>query len=156
MYSNWYEASGICVGTACSVTPAGLNLNNGSYKWHVQDYGGYGTGPDIGYQGFTLAITLPAAVLGQPSGTLTSWDGVFHWTGIGGVDWYVMYVETSVGTPLFEMWYSSADVCTGTTCSVKPAGLTLPDGSYRWRLRNYAGNEYGAYSDYQSFTLAMP
>ena len=53
---QWYSAPGNYTGTTCNVTPDGLNLLNGSYKWHIQDYGAYGFGTATALQVFTLNL----------------------------------------------------------------------------------------------------
>ena len=47
--------------------------------------------------------------LGQPSGTLTSWDKSFNWTGLSGATWYNLEVQTSGGTPVLDDWYLAGD-----------------------------------------------
>ena len=105
--------------------------------------------------------TPVVAFLGQPSGTLASWDRSFNWTGVAGATEYLLEIESSAGTSVYVESYNAEDICTGMTCSVTPAGLTLPNGgSYKWRLQDYGayvyGDAIGAYSDFQNFTLAMP
>ncbi len=65
------------------VAYTGASLANGTYKWRVQEDKGLVW---TATQSFTLNIPLPPqnVVLGAPNRTLTSWDGVFHWTGITG------------------------------------------------------------------------
>ena len=56
MLYQWYTAEqvGCASGTDCAVTPAGLNLANGDYKWHLLDYGEYGYGTFTAFKDFTL------------------------------------------------------------------------------------------------------
>ena len=89
---------------SCVVSPAGtLNLVNGDYKWRIRDYGATGYGSYTAFQNFTL--NTAGVELGQPSGTLTSWDKSFNWTGLSGATWYNLEVQTSGGTPVLDDWY---------------------------------------------------
>ncbi len=56
----------------------------------------------------------------HPTGTLTSWDKIFSWTGLADATWYLLEVQTSGGTQVFRKWYTSAqtDCSGGTACSV--------------------------------------
>lgn len=56
LFRKWYTAAqtNCAGGTACTLTPAGLNLPNGGYKWRILDYGPYGYGVFTPYVTFTL------------------------------------------------------------------------------------------------------
>jgi hypothetical protein len=132
-------------------------LSNGSYQWQIRDYGTtYGFGTFTDFQGFTLNI-LNLVVLDAPKDTLTSWDKSFNWTGVSGATWYFLHVQTSDGSNLFGQWLDASSVCSGTACSVVPEGLSLSNGSYQWRIRDY-GTTYGfgAFTDFQGFVLNTP
>ena len=91
----------------------------------------------------------------SPSGTLTSWDKTFSWTGLSDATWYLLEVQTSGGTQVFRKWYTSAQTgCSGgTACSVTPAGLSLANGDYKWRVMDYGAYGYGTNSAFMNFTL---
>jgi hypothetical protein len=92
-------------------------------------------------------------VLGEPNGTLESWDGSFNWTGVSGATYYYLEVKRNGGV-ILSKWYAASSVCTGMTCSVAPSELSsLPNASYSWRIQDYGGYGYGNYTDYQDFTL---
>lgn len=44
VHTNWYDAASACGSASCSVTPAGVTLNTGNYRWWIQTWneGGYG------------------------------------------------------------------------------------------------------------------
>jgi len=60
VFMKWYTAAaaGCSGGSGCTVTPdETLSLANGSYKWRVLDYGGYGYGSWTGFTNFSLSAT---------------------------------------------------------------------------------------------------
>jgi hypothetical protein len=118
------------------------------------DYGGYGYGSWSAFQSFTLNLPPPLAILGDPSGTLTSWDGSFHWTGVNGATWYRLEVQTISGSVLLAKWYSVDTACTGLSCSVIPEELAgLPDGDYQWQIQDYGPYGFGSTTAFQGFIL---
>lgn len=154
--SGWFTASAYCSGTTCKAYPGWwAPLVNGDYRWRIREYTiGAGYGPYTAWQNFTL--NLPSVTLGSPLGILTSWDKSFHWTGISDVDYYIIEVQTSAGASVTTRWYGTT-VCSGTTCTVIMADLSLPNGDYRWRIRTYSNKAgYGFYTDWQNFTLNLP
>ena len=44
IHTKWYASTAACAGSTCSITPAGITLSNGSYRWWIQTWndGGYG------------------------------------------------------------------------------------------------------------------
>ena len=156
VYTQWYSATDNCVALVCSVTPAEtMYLANGNYQWSIQDYGSYGYGTSSAWQSFTLSISSPAVVvLGEPSGTLTSWDGSFHWTGIEGASWYRLEVQDAGGGTLLNTWYSAVENCASLACAVTP-GLSLGNGVYHWRVQDYGAYGFGTDTALQDFTLEI-
>ena len=76
------------------------------------------------------ATTLPLT----PSGTVSNWDGSFHWTGLADATWYLLEVYTADDTQVLYQWYTSAQsgCAGGTERGVTPAGLNLANGDYKW------------------------
>ena len=94
--------------------------------------------------------------LGQPSGTLTSWDHSFQWTGLSIASEYYLVLQTSSGTAVFDGWITSAEAgCAGgTACAVTPnATLNLANGDYQWRILDHGAYGYGSWTEFQEFTL---
>ena len=90
----------------------------------MQDYGAYGYGPWTATQNFTLDITYTVS-LGDPSGTLTSWDDTFHWIGLQGATCYWLQVQDSGGTILRSKWVQVSVACdAGFACNYTLADLT--------------------------------
>lgn len=54
IFKQWYEASAVCAGGSCSVTPAGLTLGNGNYRWWIQTWNEVGYGPWSAEQSFAV------------------------------------------------------------------------------------------------------
>jgi uncharacterized repeat protein (TIGR02543 family) len=65
VFRQWYTSTqtNCADGTACSVTPIGLSLANGDYKWRVLDYGAYGYGTNSAFKTFTLDLTTTCHTL---------------------------------------------------------------------------------------------
>ena len=148
------------------VNNLGIGMVNASSNWWGAASGpgvvGAGTGDKVSANvGFTpwcvdAACTRLSVVLDAPSGTLTSWDKSFNWTGISGATWYNLEVQTSSGTPVLDDWYLAGETgCSGDlSCVVSPAGtLNLANGDYKWRIRDYGATGYGNYTAFQNFTL---
>ena len=156
--SQWYAADASCVGLSCALMPAETaNLANGDYQWRIQDYGSYGYGTQTAWQAFRLDIFTGTVVLGQPSGSLTSWDGSFHWTGIPSASWYHLEVQDGSGTTLLNTWYSAGTVCAGSTCVVTPdETVNLANGDYQWRVQYFSPTSgYGDWTALQAFILNL-
>jgi hypothetical protein len=131
----------------------GINLPNGTYKWRVQDYGAYGYGSWTALQQFILNRTF-SVVLGSPSGTLTSWDDSFHWTGILGAKNYLVQVQNASGTVIKNKWFKASDFCNAAlSCNVIYTGINLPNGTYKWRVQDYGAYGYGSWTALQQFIL---
>jgi len=45
VHSKWYESSAVCSGPICSITPAGVTLSTGNYRWWIQTWNDAGYGP---------------------------------------------------------------------------------------------------------------
>ena len=92
----------------------------------------------------------------SPSGTLTSWNNTYTWTGLSDATWYLLEVQTSGGTQVHRKWYTSAQAgCSGgTACSITPSETAyLPNGDYKWRVMDYGAYGYGLNSAFKTFTL---
>jgi len=163
VHRKWYSnvTAGCDTDTSCSISPVELaSLANGDYKWRIRDYGGYGYGPYTGFVNFTLNIPPPPVVTPDtPSGTLTSWNGTFAWTGISGPTLYLVDVyNADTDAQVHRKWYSAvtAGCDTDTSCEITLVSAELanfPNGNYKWRIRDYGGYGYGPYTGFVNFTL---
>jgi hypothetical protein len=109
----------------------------------------------VDLQDFTLDIPHGSVVLGDPAGTLTSWDGTFHWTGVTAATWYYLEVKDANGNVVIGGWYPAKGNCVGFSCSLNPEGAPiLSNGDYHWRVYDYGPSYgYGPTVPQQDFTL---
>ena len=44
VHTKWYDSALVCSGATCSITPVGVTLTSGNYRWWIQTWndGGYG------------------------------------------------------------------------------------------------------------------
>lgn len=54
IHTQWYETSLVCSGANCSVTPAGITLSSGNYRWWIQTWNNGGYGPWSSAMNFSL------------------------------------------------------------------------------------------------------
>ena len=95
-------------------------------------------------------------VLNTPSGTQTSWDNTFSWTGYSAATYYFVQVQTADGTTVLNKWYTAdaAGCAGGTACAITPSETqNLANGGYKWRIRDYGPYGYGPYTAYTTFDL---
>jgi hypothetical protein len=91
-----------------------------------------------------------------PSGTLTTWDNTFSWTGFAGTTWYLVQVRSADDTVVVQQWYTAdaAGCSNDLSCAVSPAEtLNLSNGNYKWRLLDYGDYGYGSWTPYTNFNL---
>ena len=124
----------------------------GNYKWRVQSYGSEGYTGWTDYATFTL--NYPVVVLNTPTGTLTSWDNHFTWTGLSTAEFYHLQVyNATTDTLVQEEWYTLS-ICTGLECGVSPVDtLNLANGDYKWRVQTYGTEGYTSWTDFATFSL---
>lgn len=93
--------------------------------------------------------------LTSPSGSMSTWDNSFTWTGVNGATWYLLEVYTPGMTQLHRKWYTATETgCpSSTSCSIAPSDLTLSNGDYQWRVLDYGAYGYGIWPVFESFTL---
>ncbi len=152
LQEEWYTLS-ICTELNCAVSPVETrHLANGNYKWRVQSYGTEGYTPWSDFQTFTLIY--PTLVPNAPTGTLTSWNNSFQWSGIPSAEYYHLQVYNAMTNALVqEEWYTLS-ICTGLTCAVSPADtLHLANGNYKWRVQTYGAEGYTSWTDFRGFIL---
>jgi predicted outer membrane repeat protein len=162
VFDAWYTSAeaGCAGGATCAIAPSqALHMASRDYRWRVLDYGPYGYGNWTSNKSFSLNMPPATAGLGKPSGTETSWDHSFHWSGFTDSTWYYLVVQTSGGTTVFDAWYTNAEAgCgSGTNCTIAPIqALHLVNGDYQWKLLDYGPYGYGSWTTAQSFTLSTP
>jgi hypothetical protein len=153
---KWYEATSVCSGSICSVTPAEI-LGPGAHSFYVQTWNSTGYGPWSAAMNFSMPIPWPLqpTVISPISWTndLTppySWNTVSSETGVPAT-WYNLIVN-GPGGPLVDKWYETSAICSGGTCSITPATILIPGSTYTWQVRGYNSAGNGQWSDLRSFT----
>jgi len=152
----------VCSGGTCSITPAGVTLSSGNYRWWIQTWNDGGYGPWSSKMDFSVGGTTPppgAATLVSPNGSITDTTPTYTWNQVNAASWYYLWVSrlNSDGslTTAHAKWYDSPAVCGGGTCSVTPAGVTLSGGSYRWWVQTWNDGGYGPWSSPKNFSLPV-
>ncbi len=148
--NQWYEASAICSGITCSVTP-NLSLASGSYTWWVQTWNVAGTGPWSAAMMFNLS-PVPAVTPISPNSNIgANYNPTYTWSAASDATWYYLWVNGPSGN-VIKKWYTSADAnCNASTCSVTPA-TTLGGGNHTWWVQTWNPAGTGPWSSGMSFT----
>lgn len=96
----------------------------------------------LGLTGPAFAQTAPPGpTLVSPSGSGVSTSPTYTWNVADGAPQYYLWVNDPSGTPVVQVWYDAAAVCSGTLCSATPSS-TLALGTHTWwvQARNAAGD----------------
>ncbi len=157
---KWYKAeqAGCSSGTGtCSITPS-RSLANGKGTWWIKTWNrGGGYGPWSSGMSFTVAGESPppaAATLISPKGTTTVHKPSYTWNAVSNATWYYLWVNAGTAKR-FAKWYRASDAgCESgnSECKVIP-NVSLANGDYKWWIRTWNSNGYGAWSSGMSFTI---
>ena len=157
---QWYDASLICGGGTCSVTPA-VTLSAGNHTWWVQTWSSAGYGPWSNGMGFSIppstpvqpTLITPATSTNDLTPTYT-WNAVTSETGAPAT-WYYLWVNGPGGN-VIKQWYThqQAGCMSGMgTCSITPNIALMPGNTYTWWIQPYNSAGYGPWSTGKSFNL---
>jgi hypothetical protein len=108
---------------------------------------------------FSLPVIPPpgAATLVSPSGGVSDTTPAYSWNQLNDSTWYFLWVSrvNSNGslTTIHTKWYTSAEACSGATCTITPAGITLTSGNYRWWIQTWNDGGYGPWTSGVNFTI---
>jgi hypothetical protein len=154
LIAQWHQASAVCVGETCSVTPDTI-LDVGAHTWWILTYNSVGNGPYSAGMAFSTSMpsTPPGVVTTlTPSGSIgTNYNPTYTWDKVAGATLYYLWVNGPGGNVL-NKWYTSAQAnCTGTTCSVTPA-TTLAGGAHIWWVQPWNPAGYGNWSSDKTFS----
>jgi hypothetical protein len=146
-------------GLTCTLSPsATASLPNGSYHWRLQAYNpikGYGAWTS--YMNFVLADPSQISILISPTGSVSPWNNIFHWSGVNGATRYRVYITTANGWIAYSvgMYDVGVDViCSSLDCTLSPVETaSLPAGSYRWKIQDYTRSGFGTWTEYMYFTI---
>jgi glucose/arabinose dehydrogenase len=165
VFKTWYQASSVCSGGICSITP-NLTLAGGAHTWWIQTWNDGGYGPWSDGMAFSLPVVNPpiAAALISPAGNITNAQPAYTWNAVldsaqgDASTWYYLWVSrvNSDGslTTVHTKWYTAASVCSGGACSITPAGVTLSGGNYRWWIQTWNDGGYGPWSGGTNFSVS--
>lgn len=108
---------------------------------------------------YTCKQTPAAAVLVSPSGNIgTNSTPAYTWNKVSNAIWYYLWVSKVNGdgslTTVHTKWYESSLVCGSGSCSIKPVGITLGSGDYRWWVQTWNATGYGPWSTAMNFSVA--
>jgi hypothetical protein len=101
----------------------------------------------------TAAHRYPGATtLVSPKGTISISLPTYTWNRLSSSTEYYLWINSSSGN-IFKQWYpSTATLCPGTTCSVKP-DLPLEKGAYTWWIQTKNSTGEGLWSQALSMTV---
>lgn len=159
LLQQWYPATSACTGSSCRIEPQ-LSLSDGQYTWWVQSRAG--ATPGLWSAGIAFRVTQqgapPAkATLLSPSGLIPERTPTFRWPAVATATSYQLWVDGPSGK-IFAQWYETAAVCSGSSCSVKPA-LSLADATHKWWIQARNGVGDGPWSnplEFQVSTFSAP
>jgi hypothetical protein len=160
LIKKWYTAAEAgCVSTSTCSVPSPASLVGGTYTWWIQTWSDLGYGPWSAGKAFNTTIPpLPgAATLVSPSGSILDTTPDYTWNQVNTSTWYYLWISkvNSNGslTTIYTQWYPSAQACSGVTCTITPAGVTLTSGNYRWWVQTWNEGGYGPWSTGMDFSL---
>jgi len=159
VHTKWYDASLVCSGATCSITPSGITLSAGNYGWWIQTWndGGYGLWSSA--MNFSLPVIPPpgVATLVSPNGSIADTTPDYTWNKVNDSTWYYLWISRVNGdgslTTIHTKWYDASLVCSGAPCTITPAGVTLTSGNYRWWIQTWNDGGYGLWSSRMDFSL---
>ena len=135
--SEWFDASLICNGDNCTVTP-NRNFSVGNYWWWLITWSnacGYQIQPGGKILNFTVApCSSPALYWPTGSSSAITITPTFKWAA-SPAQWIQLQVASSRGIVFFK-WFD-ATICTADNCTVKPDMLLLPD-NYTWWINTWS------------------
>jgi glucose/arabinose dehydrogenase len=152
VYGNFHSASSICNATTCQVTQSPA-LGAGSYSWKVIGWNPSGYG--------SYSVTVPFTIGGLPQtptgltvlGNLTTAPATptFQWNHHANTLGYYLYAQGASGQVVGN-FYGAGTICTAAICQATPS-VSLPAGSYVWKVIGWNQAGYGSYSQNATFVV---
>ncbi len=139
-----YFASDVCVNDVCTITPdVALNFSVNHF-WRIRGRNAQGWGEWTDPIRFDYLDDIPDPV--TPNAPISSTDlasPVFEWQDVGNaLEYQVLIYDRFLQTQVFNDRVNSVDVCSASTCTLIPQGVTLnysPNHFWRVRARNSGG-----------------
>ena len=154
---KWYEATKVCSGGICEVTPSIL-LKQDNYIWWVQTWNNTGYGRWSDGMTFNTPVAAPpqAATLTSPAGDIgADYSPTYTWNKVHNATWYYLSVNGPSGYS-FANWYLSSDICNMSTCSIANVTPNLISGPYSWKIQTWNEVGYGPWSTPLGFNIPIP
>ncbi len=103
----------------------------------------------------TANLRETSSTLVSPSGAAPAgWDGTFSWGGVTGASMYYVQILQADDSNVWTQWYPAAGNCTGLDCHITlPSLSALPTGGYKWRVLDWGGYGYGAWTEFKAFQM---
>ena len=139
---------------AVSYTPT-TNLLNTTYFWQVRALDAAGNPGPWSVSPRIVKITSVAGAAPLPWNYVTATPNL-TWSSLFWASAYDIQVSRTLAFALADIVWSSSTVPVSATPNVT-VGVSLPNGSYYWRVRGVANaNQFGKYSPVRSFTVEVP
>lgn len=146
--------------TSQLVVPFPSNIPNGSYYigWvidvqnHVTEFDEGNNGAYFQSPLLTVGTQYPpeAATLIGDDGSYLSHTPTYSWNVVANSTWYYLLLRDTYGNQ-YSKWFTAAEACSGSTCSVSPT--TLPPGQYSWTVQTWNEAGTGPTSDPLTFSI---
>ncbi len=160
---EWYEASSVCTGGTCTVTPS-TTLSLDSHEVFIKSWNESGSQWGSGVS-FSVAgsSNLPSQItLVSSSSLISSGSTTFIWNEDSKSTWYKLYLRNTSNTNKFIQWYEIIDeyanypetVCSSGTCSVT-ISATLEDDTYEWWVMGWNSYGNGDWSNGMTFSVGQ-
>jgi hypothetical protein len=133
-------------GESDGATQVALTLDDGTtYQWHVQGRTSQNTGPFSDTWTFTTKTPIPAPTLVAPANgaSVASLNVTLEWNALGDATFYNFEVDDASGV------YTNVTITASNTNLL----LTLPEGSYTWRIQGLTSCREGPWSGYWAFSI---
>jgi hypothetical protein len=144
-------SSSVCSGGQCVNRPSNTLAYGESYQWRVRANIGGSWQP---YQEFSaFKVVKPLAQTVAPAANIFTTSPEYRWTEVEGAERY--QVQVYQGTRLIFRVETESDTCDGSLCRISP-DVPLGYGSYKWRVRAYAGGIWNGWSAYRNFKVINP
>jgi subtilisin family serine protease/LysM repeat protein len=114
----------------------------------------YGAGRIDAYQAVRMVLggdSSPKQV--SPNGVIPEREPSYKWETIQGATKYQLKVTKETGEVLITAWFNTSDVCSSSSCSVKPSKTLVP-GNYKWQIQSASASGVGSWSGTMDFTVS--
>lgn len=125
------------------------DLASGRYSWGVQTWNSEGYGPWSSNSIFTIAYTLPSALILDLAVVVDSTTVRYQWNADMAATWYELWILEN-GKTRYDKWYYTG----ATTGLIKFEIEDHTSGAtYQWYVRGWNPDGYGVWSGPMSFTM---